>query len=138
VRYVLDTNIVSESVRRRPDPVAMAWYASAEQHELCTSTLVVGEIRKGVEALRPRAPERALAFERWLAALVERFDSRVIPITVPIAETWGRLAAIRPLPTVDGLLIATAAVHGLTFVSREADRYADLGVSVLNPWVTSA
>lgn len=138
MKYLLDTNVVSEPTRRRPDQGVLAWLAQAPSVELCTSALVVGEIRSGIEVVRSRDRERSVSFERWLERLLDEYSDRILPVTVPVAEAWGRLTAIRPLPFVDSVLVATAAVHGLTFVSREAASFADLGVPVVNPWATSA
>ena len=60
--------------------------------------------------------------------MLTTFADRVLSITVATADAWGRLPRARTLPVVDSLLLASAAEHGLTFVSREADRYADVGV----------
>ena len=134
MRYLLDTNVVSEPTRRRPDTRVLAWLDGTPSYELCTSALVIGEIRNGIEIIRPRDAERSERFERWLARVVDEYADRILPVTLPVAEAWGRLTAVRALPFVDSVMVATAAVNGLTFVSREAERFADLGVPVLNPW----
>ena len=73
-------------------------------------------------------------FERWLGTLQQEFGDRTLPITTTVAEAWGRLAAPEPLPAVDGLLAATALVHGLVLVTRGAGRLERTGVPLLNPW----
>ncbi|GAA3412614.1 PIN domain-containing protein [Streptosporangium vulgare] len=72
--------------------------------------------------------------ERWLHGLQRQFGDRVIPVTVEAAEEWGRLNAIRPLPTTDGLIAATARVNGWTLVSRNTKDFAGTGVSVVDPF----
>ena len=62
------------------------------------------------------------------------YGDRALEVTTEIAETWGRLRAQRPLPAVDGLIAATAIVHGLTLVTRNERDFKDLGVQLLNPW----
>jgi toxin FitB len=131
---LLDTNVVSELQRPNPDSRVLTWVEDTHQLDLHTSALVIGEIRRGIGLLRRRDAPQAKRLDAWAAELVARFEDRILPVTIRVAETWGVLEAQRPLPGVDGLLLATASVHGLTFVSREADRYADLGVPVLNPW----
>jgi predicted nucleic acid-binding protein len=110
------------------------WFASVEAAELYLSVLVVGEIRQGVERLRPRDPDQAAVFERWLAELQRDFGRRVLPVTVRIAEEWGRLNAADPLPAVDGLLAATAKVEGLTLVTRNVADVARTQLDVVNPF----
>ena len=103
--------------------------------DLHLSVLVAGEIRRGVELLRARDPQRARDLEAWLEGLVDAYEARLLPVSAAVADAWGRLSARRPLPVADGIMLATAEVHGLTLVSREAPSLADLGVPTLNPWV---
>ena len=133
--YLIDTNIISE-VRKgaRCDARVSAWYASVADEELFLSTLVLGEIRKGVELARPRDAGRALALERWLGDVQAAFDGRVLGIDNAVSDRWGRMSAIRPLPAIDGLLAATALTHGLTLVTRNDRDVAGLGAMVLNPF----
>jgi predicted nucleic acid-binding protein len=135
VSYLIDTNIISE-IRKgeRCDANVAAWYAAVADDELFLSTLVLGEIRKGVELARPRDPRKAAALERWLEQVEIAFDGRVVGIDNAVSDQWGRLTAIRPIPVIDGLLAATALIGGLTLVTRNDRDIAGLGVSVLNPF----
>lgn len=98
------------------------------------SALVVGEIRQGIVGLRRRDARQADALDRWLQELTSTYADRVLPVTTPVAEEWGRLNIPDPLPVVDGLLAATAIVHGLTVVTRNTDDVAHTGVRVFNPF----
>ncbi len=134
--YLIDTNVISEVRKRtRCDPQVARWFASADDDELYLSVLVLGEIRTGVELARVKDPKKARSLEAWLIGLEERFDDRVFAVDRDVTEQWGRMRAIRPVATVDGLLAATALVHGLTLVTRNAPDVEGLGVSVLNPFV---
>lgn len=95
---------------------------------------MVGEIRQGIERLRRRDPKQAKVFEQWLATLRRDHGERVLPITAPIAEEWGRLNVPDPLPVVDGLLAATARVHDLTLVTRNTVQVERTGAKLLNPF----
>ena len=132
--YLLDTNVVSELRRARPDPRVRAWLAGVASIDLHLSVLVAGEIRRGIELLRPREPDRARALDEWLDGLVSTYADRLLPVSAAVADTWGRLSAVRPLPVADGIMLATAEVHGLTLVTREASSLADVGVPTLSPW----
>jgi predicted nucleic acid-binding protein len=110
------------------------WVASVDSTSLYISVLVVGEIRQGIERLGRRDPRRALAFESWLGTLVERYGSRIIPITTSATEEWGRLGTIRTIPAVDALMSATAKVHALTLVTRNVTAFDRTGISVLDPF----
>ena len=133
--YLIDTNVISE-VRKgaRCDPHVSAWYASIADGDLFLSTLVLGEIRKGVELARPKDPGKAVALERWLRQVETAFDGRIFGIDKAVSDQWGRMSAVRPIPVVDGLLVATAMTHGLTLVTRNDRNVAGLGARVLNPF----
>ncbi len=133
--YLIDTNIISE-VRKgaRCDAHVSAWYASVADDELFLSTLVLGEIRKGVELVRPRDSAKAEALERWLREVEAAFNGRVLGIDNAVSDQWGRMSAVRPLPAIDGLLAATALTNGLTLVTRNDRDVAGLGATVFNPF----
>ncbi|WP_431900129.1 type II toxin-antitoxin system VapC family toxin [Nonomuraea sp. bgisy101] len=134
VGYLLDTNVVSEVRKRNGSSHVRNWIGEAHGPTLYLSSLTVGEIRSGVELRRRRNPAQATILERWLHGLHRQFGDRIIPITSEIAEEWGRLNAIRPIPTMDGLIAATARVNGWTLVSRNVKDFEGTGVSVVNPF----
>jgi predicted nucleic acid-binding protein len=134
VSYLLDTNVLGEIRKKRPDPAVAAWYAGVDDDELFLSVLVVGEIQQGVTRLQKRDPRQAAVFEVWLKRLQREFADRVLPVSQDVALEWGRLSAGDPLPVIDGLLAATALVHGLTVVTRNVDDFGPTGVPVLNPF----
>ncbi len=135
MKYLVDTNVISE-IRKgtRCNPGVSVWYATVVDEDLCLSVLVLGEIRKGVELLRSRDPQQAQVLEAWLDTVAEAFGERALPIEAAVAEEWGRLNAVRPIPVIDGLLAATAKVHSLTLVTRNEADVAGLGAAVLNPF----
>jgi predicted nucleic acid-binding protein len=119
VSFLIDTNLISEVRKGEPcDAHVSAWYASIADEDLFLSTLVLGEIRKGVELARPRDPEKAAALESWLRRVEAGFEGRVLGIDNAVYDQWGRMSAIRPIPVIDGLLAATALTNGLTLVTR--------------------
>ena len=133
--YLIDTNIISE-VRKgdRCDANVTTWYVSIADDELFLSTLVLGEMRKGVELARRRDSQKAAALERWLRDVEAAFAGRILGIDNAVADQWGRMSAIRPVPVIDGLLAATALTNGLTLVTRNDRDVAGLGAAVLNPF----
>ena len=133
--YLIDTNIISEIRKgRRCDVNVARWYEAIEDASLYLSVMVIGEIRKGIEKLRPKNATQASMIEDWLEEVAKAFGDRILPIDGTVANEWGRLTAIRPLPVIDGLLAATAKVHGMTLVTRNIADIADLGVHVINPF----
>jgi predicted nucleic acid-binding protein len=138
VTYLLDTNVVSELRKARPDASVMAWFAGVDSSDLYVSVLVVGEIRRGVEGLRRRGDgSQAGVYDTWLAALKREFADRLLPISTSIAERWGALNAARTLSTIDGLLAATALEHDLTLVTRDVGAVEGTGARVLDPWAAT-
>ncbi len=133
--FLIDTNIISE-VRKgdQCDPAVAAWWNGVAEDDLWLSPLVLGEIRKGVELARRRDPQRAEALEAWLADVMSGFGDRILPVDADVAEQWGRMNAVRPVPVVDGLLAATAKANGLTLVTRNVADVAGLDVDALNPF----
>ena len=84
-----------------------------------------------------RLPARAAVFDRWLAGLLRAYSDRVVPVTVEVAQEWGRLNVPDPVPVVDGLLAATAKVHDWTLVTRNVGDVACTGARLLNPFTAT-
>ena len=136
--FLIDTNVVSELRKPRPDANVARWFQSVRDSDLYLSVLVVGELRQGVELLRRRDRGQADALETWLLALERGYRDRLIPVTARIADVWGRLNVPNRLPAIDGLLAATAKFHDLTLATRNARHVRGTGISVLNPFESSA
>lgn len=138
MRFLLDTCVVSELTRPHPARKAVEWLAAQEELALFLSVITLGEIEKGIGKLDDGRKKQAL--RRWLAQdLPRRFAGRILPVDAEISLRWGELSAEaekkgRPLPVLDGMLTASALVHGLTFVTRNTADVAVTGVPVLNPW----
>ena len=136
--FLLDTNVVSELIKPKPEPKVQRWIDSADERLLYLSVLTLGEIRKGIATL-PSAPRRA-SLETWLSNdLALRFAGRILSIDGEVADRWGRIAAKAltsgvPLAVIDGLLAATALHFNMTLVTRNTKDVAAAGVATFNPW----
>ena len=130
--YLVDTNVISDA--RRKIPQALSWLQSVPPDEVFLSVVTLGEIARGIAQKQRTDPRAAQVFERWLAPLRTTHKARILPITDVIAIEWGRLAAERPRGDADGLIAATAIVHGLTVVTRNVRDFADTDVPCINPW----
>ena len=136
--FLLDTNVISELVRPRPDPRVVRWMDTTDEELFFLSVLTLGEIRKGITVLTD--PARKVRLEAWLSGnLLPRFEGRILPIDQAIAERWGQItgslaAQGSPLPVIDGLLAATALDHNLTLVTRNTRDVALTRVAVFDPW----
>ena len=132
--YLLDTNVVSEGMKPRPDQRVKEWFASVTGDELYISVLLVGEVIRGIEAMKRRDVLRARAYQEWLDGVMQAYGPRILPVTTEIAAEWGKMGVPNPVPVVDGLMAATAKVHGLTFVTRNTVDIARIGARLLNPF----
>ena len=133
--YLLDTNVVSELVRPKPDAAVLEWFATTPDNALFLSVLTLGEIRKGVEKLTDAQRREKLRI--WLEYdLLGWFGQRILPIGPEVADHWSRLLAQvgRPLPAIDSLLAATALHHDLRLVTRNTRNFDYAGLEIINPW----
>lgn len=132
--WLLDTNVLSELRKgERGHPGIRTWFAIARDEDLYTSVVVLGEIRRGIESLRRRDVAAALAIEQWLERLTTTFADRVLSVDARIADRWGQLNVPDPLPTIDGLLAATALVHDMTLVTRNVRDVSGTEARILDP-----
>jgi predicted nucleic acid-binding protein len=137
VRWLVDTNVLSELRKgEHANEGVRAWYVTAHGEDLFTSVLVLGEVRRGIESIRRHDTPSALALEQWLLRLTRTFSERVLPIDAHVADRWGGLNVPDPIPTVDGLLAATALVHDLVLVTRNVRDVQGTGVQALDPFAT--
>lgn len=133
--WLVDTNVLSELRKgERADASVRAWFADAREGEVYTSVLVLGEVRRGIESIRRRDLPSALALEQWLLRLTGSFGDRILPVDPAVAERWGPMNVPNPVPTVDGLLAATALVHDLTLVTRNLRDVERTGVRCMDPF----
>jgi toxin FitB len=137
--YLLDTNIVSELMRPRPNPRVSAWVDATPEDLMHLSVISLGEIRKGIDLLAEDDPRRA-ALQTWLGRdLRVRFAGRLLTFDDRVAERWGQIEAVAKrkrvtIPTLDAQLAATALQHGLTFATRNTAHVRHIAVPAFNPW----
>jgi predicted nucleic acid-binding protein len=134
--FLLDTNILSEvrKGKRKSDPCLWHWWEKVRGEDHYVSVLVLGEIRKGIDRFAIRDSRQARVLERWIHELKTIYHSRVIGIDPEIADRWGRMQAIRPVPAIDGLIAATASAHDLVLATRNERDFSGLGIVVVNPF----
>ena len=131
--YLLDTNVVSELRRPRPDPSVLRWLARVPSDHLFLSAVTVGEIQAGIENVRERYPDKAGVLEAWLDAVVNSYG--VLAMDAAAFREWARLKRRRASVDAErGMIAATAVVHRLTVVTRHVRDFRRLGVPQLNPF----
>lgn len=136
--FLVDTNVVSEWVRPRPDAGVVGWLAEADEDRVFISIVTLAELRYGID--RMATGQRRRRLDAWLSnELPLRFEGRVLPVDAAIADAWGRLTALReasgrPLAAMDAFIAATVEVHGLTLVTRNVSDFDRTVRAVVNPW----
>jgi hypothetical protein len=139
VSFLLDTNVVSEWMKPRPNPGLIAWLEEVDEDRAFLSVVTLTELRYGIERLA--AGKKRKQLEDWLEQqLPLRFDQRVLSIDSAVADACGKIVARResvgrPIEAMDAFIAATAEVHALTLVTRNASDFERTVRSILNPWI---
>ncbi len=136
--FLLDTNVVSEWTKPKPNQNLIAWLASVDEDRTFLSVITIAEIKFGIERLKPG--QRCSDLEGWLhGELAPRFEGRLLPVNAAVADAWGKITAARaamgrPIPIMDGFIAATATVFELTLVTRNTGDFENTPAPLLNPW----
>lgn len=138
---LLDTCVISEQTRRQPSEQVRLWLDRQPPESLHLSVISIAEIRQGIQRLE--SSERSLDYTTWLDEdVLPAFAGRILPIDLDIAQYWGDIRGRglregRPLPLVDSMIAATAAVHGMSIVTRNVKDFEQYGVRIMNPWAVA-
>jgi len=138
MRYLIDSCVISELTKRTPNEAVIRWLEQQDSRSLFLSVISIGEIKKGIAKRGDDARARVLT--AWLEKrILVSFAERIIPVDNAVALEWGRICGAaetqgRKRPAVDTLLVATAAVHGMTLATRNVKDMSGLGVEIVNPF----
>ncbi len=132
--FLLDTVIVSELRKKKPDAGVLRWVSKQQDDRMYLSVVTLGEIERGIEKRRKTDPGFADELAAWLESLTRLYADRILPITPGIARRWGRLSAQLGHDGADLLIAATALSHGLTVATRNTGHFEPAGVNVINPF----
>ncbi|MEW6513501.1 MAG: type II toxin-antitoxin system VapC family toxin [Pseudomonadota bacterium] len=132
--FLLDTVIISELRKAKPDAGVVRWISQQQDSQLFLSAVTLGEIERGIEKQRKTAPEFAAELAAWIEELMQLYADRILPVTAGIARCWGRLSARLGNEGADLLIAATAQMHGLVVITRNTRDFEPTGVKVLNPY----
>lgn len=141
MKYLLDTNVISEVVAKRPNPKVLAWLDALDADSVYLSVITIGELRKGIEKLPESA--RKISLTRWLNDdLLVRFADHILILDVAVMLGWGELTGRleqigRTLPLIDSMIAALATYYSCALVTRNENDFKDAGVMVINPWSQS-
>ena len=138
MKYLLDTNVISELIARTPNQQIVDWIDSLDPETLYLSVITIAELRKGIEKLAPSQRKDELTL--WLETdLLRRFAEKLVDIRVDVMLVWGELTGQlerkgKPMAAIDSLIAASVLEGKYTLVTRNEDDFQDTGVALVNPW----
>lgn len=137
MKFLLDTNVVSEAVRPSPEPRVLAWLDALPLHSGAVSVMTVGEMERGI--LRLGETARAISLRTRLNRVMGP-DLTVLPLDRPVLVHWARLMIVaeragRPPSVADALIAATCVHYGLTLATRNTRDFEAFGVPLHDPWI---
>lgn len=138
MNYLLDTNVISESVSKKPNADVLMWLRESDPRTMYLSVVTIGELVKGIHRLQPF--KRRTRLEQWIQHdLMGQFSGQILPLDVKIMIVWGELVARlqkvgRVLPAMDSMIAATAIHHQMTLVTRNTKDFKAMGLVLFNPW----
>jgi len=141
LNYLLDTCVISELVKPKPDPRVTQWVRSQDEENLFLSVITIGEIQKGISKL-PNDRKKKQQLQNWLRTeLRERFTDRILEITVGVAHVWGQVLGDcekrgTSIPAIDSLIASQGIFHKMTIVTRNIPDMEPSCASLFNPWST--
>jgi len=138
MKYLLDTCVISEIFRPKPNKKVISWMKRQKENNLYLSVLTFGEMEKGIE----KAPDilRKRSLKLWVEEdLKKRFKDRIIPVDLTVAAKWGTIQGAaelrgKPMPAIDGLIAVSALVYDCIVVTRNISDMKQCPVELLNPW----
>ena len=140
MNYLLDTCVISELVKKRPNRRVAKWVRDQDEENLFLSVITIGEIQKGIFKL-PDAEKRKEQLQKWLhSELRERFVGRILDITLETAFVWGQVLGEGEkrgiiLPAIDSLIAAQGISRQMTVVTRNTADMEPSGALLFNPWI---
>lgn len=139
MRLLLDTCVISEYIKSKPNQIVIDWLDQQNETELFISIISIAEIQKGIFKIQDSQPQRALQLNAWLFSLEEQFSGRILEINSQVLKMWAEINGIseakgKKLPIIDSLIAATAAIHKATIVTRNTQDFQFISISTLNPW----
>ncbi len=138
MKYILDTNVISELTKPLPDTNVLDWFKNCNENKMYISSLTLGEIETGIRSLTPGKKQNHLML--WLEELQNNFEPRILSVDSVTALRWGEIRGnLRQkgitIPVIDGLIAATAITNNAVLVTRNIKDFNFPGIEMINPWL---
>jgi predicted nucleic acid-binding protein len=135
---LLDTNVISEMMRLRPEPAVVSWLDKQPEEDLWTASVVLAELLSGID-LMPSGRKQKILRQAVEGMIAEDFREQVLKFDVPAARSYGQILSSRkrngrPIREMDALIAATALVNGATLATRNTTGFEDCGIQLVDPW----
>ncbi|MEE9446994.1 MAG: type II toxin-antitoxin system VapC family toxin [Arenicellales bacterium] len=138
MKYLLDTCVISEIIKPKPNKNVISWLTNQDESELFLSVLTFGELEKGIEKAPDKVRKKKL--KAWVEEdLKQRFEGKILPIDLEVSTHWGIVQGIaekagKPMPALDGLIAVSGLVNNCIVVTRNTSDMAQSTVALFNPW----
>jgi len=133
--FLLDTDILSAIRRKQRDQNLEKWLLSINSLDVYISVVTIGEVERGITQQRRNNPAFAEDLQRWLDTILQRYQQRILPLSISIAQRWGRLSAELGHNSADLMIAATALEHNLIVATRNTRHFEPTQVSLINPYL---
>lgn len=137
--YLLDTCVLSEYLKKRPDEAVISWLSNQENNGLFISILTIGELKKGMVKIEFSDPVKFEKISGWIKTIETQFRGHILPIDERVINVWAEVCGVglrngEKFPVIDSLIAATSIFYDVTLVTRNVKDFSGLGVKVFNPW----
>jgi toxin FitB len=133
--FLLDTDILSAIRRKQRDQNLEKWLHSINSLDVYISVVTIGEVERGITQQRRNNPEFAEDLQRWLDTILHRYQQRILPLSISIAQRWGRLSGELGHNSADLMIAATALEHNLIVATRNTRHFEPTQVGLINPYL---
>jgi toxin FitB len=139
MKYLIDTCVLSECIKKIPDPCIESWFNQQQLENLYLSSLTIAEIKSGIHKIKISQPKRSSELKHWLNKIEIDFYARILPISDEVLNQWAEINADtqlqgKKMQVMDSLIAATAYTHKLVLVTRNVDDFAAAPIEILNPY----
>ncbi|MBP9764227.1 MAG: type II toxin-antitoxin system VapC family toxin [Gammaproteobacteria bacterium] len=139
MKYLIDTCVMSECIKKSPNCRIENWFNQQQPEILFLSSLTIAEIKSGIYKIRMSQPKRSNELKHWLNKIEIDFSTRILPMTDEVLNQWAEITADaqlqgKKMQVMDSLIAATAYTHKLILVTRNVDDFQAAPIEILNPY----
>ncbi len=134
MKYLIDTNIISELRKKKPDQNLIEWYQSIDTDSIFISCITIGEINYGICKIKKTDKELSIKLNLWLEEIKTTDSDRIISVDIDVAMIWGELLSLNSTNSTDALIAAQGIKHKMMIATRNTSHFQDYKVKIINPF----